>query len=144
MLYRLKQKVGEHEQNGRTYKPGDVIDTEKDLCAMFIGKFDLIHDTDVEDSGKKTKPTISTPSDEDKDDKEDLKSESLSEESKYGKDVTENFKKALVIGVLVFEKVKKNGKWYTVIDPDDNSVLNKKNLRKGKVNGFLKSITEED
>ncbi len=141
MFFRLKEKCGEHNQNGKTYKPGDVVETEIDLTIHFGHKFELIEDT-KSTSSKITKPNIDTPQDEDDKDKEDKSSSSSL--NKHGKDVTDQFSDAEDIGVLVFEKVKTNGKWYTVVDPDDNSVLTKKNLRKGKVNDFLVSITEED
>lgn len=147
MFFRLNKRAGEHEQNGRTYKPGDIIETEMDLCAKFAGKFTLLHDDEYEDSGI-TEPSIDTPSEEDGDSSKKKKSKPSSGVKRTKKkdvDATEDFPAADDIGVKVFKKSKSNGDWYNVIDPDnDNEILNQKLLRKDKVSEFIESITEED
>ena len=40
MLFELTG--GNHQQGGKTYKKGDRIETDMDLCAKFRGKFKLI------------------------------------------------------------------------------------------------------
>lgn len=151
MFYKLKEKTGQHEQNGKIYKAGDIVETEMDLTKKFIGKFELIHDENCVDSGI-DKPIIQTPTGKDVDDTDELKSASLSgkaskkkkSKKKEDEDVTRDFPFAEDIGVKVFKKLKSNGEWFYIIDPDEDNVqMNKKMLRKKNVNKFIASVTED-
>ena len=64
------------------------------------------------------------------------------EESEHGVDVTSDFPivSKLDMELKVFEK----SKWFTVVDPENDEVLNEKKLRKGKVEGFLKDYLQDD
>ena len=37
-----QRKVGPHRENGKTYQPGEVIETDVDLAKKFPGKFELV------------------------------------------------------------------------------------------------------
>jgi hypothetical protein len=142
MLYRLKAKVGQHVANGKVYSAGDVIESDKDLTKVFIGKFEVCHDGNAVDTGM-SKPAIKSPSGVDGDKTKKSKSPSTSGK-KADEDVTESYPTALDIGVTVHKKFKKNGEWFYVLDPDeDNAQLNKKMLREKNVEKFLASITED-
>lgn len=45
----MKYKVleGAHRQNGKTYSKGEVVDTTKDLVAMFPNKFTAVGESDA-------------------------------------------------------------------------------------------------
>lgn len=45
MLFRLKPKCGPHVQGGKQYEPGDVVESEGDLAAVFPGKFEKVGDS---------------------------------------------------------------------------------------------------
>jgi len=147
MKYRLKG--GSHVQNNKIYHKGDIIDTSFDLCQLFRGKFEKVYeevtDTGVEIPNLRARPNISPPPLADEG-KEAATSEpssdtgDVSDESQYGKDVTKDFPVAEELDVQVFEK----SKWYTVIDTDDNKVLNEKKLRKKEVKTFLDELSEDD
>jgi len=40
---KYKLKAGSHIENGKTYKEGDVVESEHNLEALFKGKFELLH-----------------------------------------------------------------------------------------------------
>ena len=60
MLFRLLG--GNHVQDGKSYVQGNIIKTDRDLCAMFRGKFEKVHedlsDTGVQDTSAPKKPNI--------------------------------------------------------------------------------------
>ncbi len=42
MKFKLKKKVGTHIERDKTYKPGDVVESEHNLMEMFSGKFEKV------------------------------------------------------------------------------------------------------
>ena len=42
MQFRIKAKAGTHRENGRTYKAGDVVESNSDLINLFPEKFELL------------------------------------------------------------------------------------------------------
>jgi hypothetical protein len=161
MFFRLKEKCGTHSQNGKTYHPGDVVETDMDLSVKFHTKFVKIYDDeDKKDTGKKT-PKIATPPDPaskkteaDKDNKS--KSASVSKKSKkkvkktkgkkknskkYGVNVTEDFPLAEDNGLRVYEK----SKVFSIIemDADNKKVCLKKTKKKDVVN-FIEAMLEDE
>ncbi len=52
MKFRVKQKVGTHIERGKTYKPGDVVESKHDLVEMFSGKFEKVSEDSPETSPK--------------------------------------------------------------------------------------------
>lgn len=149
MLFRLKKGCGQHVGNGKLYKPGDVIETSRDLPTIFHGKdasgrnrpgkfekvYEDLKDTGAKDTSRIRKPNIPpgvSPKQETK--------KVVDEESVHGKDVTSEFPTAEKVGVKVFEK----SRWFTVVDTQDNSVLNEKKLRKKDVEPFLEQYLDID
>jgi len=156
MKFRLKKRVGSHIQNGKRYKSGDVVESEIDLCKIFVGKFERAHEEELEDTGKMDtsirKPQIplpnSVPPPEDKGGDntlskplssmasvpdEAIEEEEEVEESEHGKDITDEYPTAKEIAVKVYEKAS----WCVVVDNDDGEVLTVKKLRRKDVEDFL-------
>ncbi len=147
MLFRLKG--GNHVEDDVTYKSGDIIDSPRDLVAMFRGKFERAFDKELEAKSTKgtkdktvpSKPAIPPVSEADgKADKTKPEASPIIKEGEYGRDVTAEFPTAEELDVMVFEK----SKWYTVVDNEDNKVLNEKKLRAKEVQPFLDSYLEDD
>ena len=152
MKFRLKPKCGDHlarNEQGEmiTYKSGDVVESDRDLVAMFPRKFELvggmttaagnvsIPDIPIKDKGK---GGISGSSPEPLSfEKEEEKKK---EKSKYGVDVTDEFPTAAKVKLTIFKK----GSWFVVIDPGDGEVLNVKKLRKAEIEDFLGEYMEDD
>jgi len=141
MLFRLKEHCGQHVEDGKVYKSGDVIETERDLPTIFHGKdakgrnrdgkFERVHE-DLKDTGKKDTSRVQRPNiPPGVSPKQETKV--ADEESVHGKDVTSEFPTAEKVDVKVFEK----SRWFTVVDMQDNSVLNEKKLRRKEVEPFL-------
>jgi len=138
--FRLRPRCGNHiEKNSEgkpiTYKSGDVVKSDRDLTIAFPGKFEVVLGGDASEdmptapnipkSSKKKKITTSP--------KESVSEKVEIPESEHGVDVTKEFLTASEAKLKVFEK----SKWFTVVDPDNNEVLNEKKLRRGKVEDFL-------
>lgn len=152
MFFRIKPKCGEHEEEGRTYGPGDVIKTKRNLRKIFVGKFDKVHDEDEKkDTGHKT-PDIKTPavaasketeSDKDKTSKSDPVSTSSKKKNskKYGVNVTEDFPLAETNDLRVYEKAKV----FSIIemDEDNKKILLKKTKKKDVVN-YIEEMMEDE
>ncbi len=151
MFYRLKPKVGGHNQNGRDYVSGDIVESDIDLVKRWQTKFELVHDEDEKkDTGIKT-PDIRTPAkDTDSEDSKQLDLESVSKKKKskknskkYGINVIEEFPIAEENDLRVYEKEDTNGKWYNIveIDEDEKKVLLKKTRKKSVVD-FIETLIE--
>ena len=145
-LFRLKKKCGNHigppdkEGNRITYKAGDVVSSDDDLIARHPSKFELKQFSENEDGvAVATAPDIPWPAKRSKKKKKTSRRDEEPEEGEYGVDVTEEFSTASEVGLQVFEK----SKWFTVIDPEDDEVLNEKKLRKDKVEAFLASYLQD-
>ena len=153
MKFRLKEKAGGHVEGNKQYEAGDIIETDRDLIARFKGKFEKVHEDDLEDTGAplQTKPNIPSPKAKRGKGSKDKSSQSPSdsdveitnlndiEESEHGVEVTSNFPTAKKVKVQVWEK---DG-WYMVTDPeDDNEVLNEKKLRENQIEEFVHQYEE--
>jgi len=151
MLFRLKQRCGNHVENGKIYEPGDIIETGRDLSSKFRNKFERIHEA-LKDTGKKDTDEIKRPNippsvGEGGDtglnpspESSPISDEEIVEENlEYGEDVTSEFPTAEKLEVKVFEK----SKWYTIVDTSDGEVLNEKKLRKKDVIPFLEQYLED-
>ena len=145
MLFKLKRGT-HYDRNGKVCKKGDIVESSRDLVAVF-SKEKFERDFVAEQKAgvvTVSKPNIPPPVDKDEDriedevedDVEETKSESL---STYGKDVTSKFPTAEKVEVSVFEK----SKWYTIVDKADGEVLNEKKLRKKEVKPFLEQYLDE-
>lgn len=152
--FKLKARCGNHierDEKGEliTYKSGDTVSSDRDLVTMFPDKFELVSGQGSEDIP--TAPEIPSPSKGKKGKKKGKKKDAVSETqspepgeklSEHGIDVTANFPivSELSIELKVFEK----SKWFTVVDPENDEVLNEKKLRRDKVEGFLKDYLHDD
>lgn len=148
MLFRLKEKCGHHVEDGKIYKSGDIIETERDLPTIFhgkdakgrnrSGKFERVHenlkDTGTKDTSRIQRPNI-PPGVSPK-----QKTKVANKESAHGEDVTSEFPTAEKVEVKVFEK----SRWFTVIDTQDDSILNEKKLRRKEVELFLEQYLDLD
>ena len=153
--FRLKKKSGNHigppdaKGNRITYKSGDRVISDEDLVAKHPNKFELISASD--EMPVPTSPNIPAPSKKKLIGKKESKSTKhkdmeepiipeASEKSEHGVDVTKEFPTAIEAELLVFEK----SKWFTVVDPDDDEVLNEKKLRRDKVEAFVADYLQDD
>ena len=128
-------------KDGNTYKKGDVFESEKDLCKVFVNKFELVERTLPTQT--KTDGSLSSPSSAGGEDK--LKASPLVTVSEV--DVTDEFSRAVKIGGLKIVKVtNSNGvKGYNVIDSGNGQLHNSKPIKTfDKVKKFLKNIAEDD
>ncbi len=163
-MYRLKEKCGNHigppdaKGNRKTYTAGDKVTSDDDLVEKWSNKFVLVSPDEYKGAVKAPKiPNPKRKKSKDKDveynkdgsvykDMEDPvnvnkeSKTSVPEESEHGIDVTADFPTALKVNLIVFEKLK----WYTVVDPDNNEVLNEKKLRQSKVEPFLAEYLQDD
>jgi len=138
MLFKLKKRCGDHYQNGKRYRAGDIVESSLDLCVRFPAKFE--RDFAAEQKAN-TAPAVSKPNIPPPVDKGGDKNKPSPLSTKYGEDVTSKFPTAEEVEVLVFEK----SKWYTVVDKADGEVLNEKKLRRKDVEPFLgQYLSDED
>jgi len=146
-VYLLKPKCGNYigkpdaDGNRITYKAGSKVSSDEDLVNKWPGKFELLS---VSDEGSvPVAPEIPVPVVKkdfvtDKDMEEPIIK--TPKEGKHGIDVSDAFPTAAKVELKVFEK----SKWFTVVDPDNDEVLNEKKLRKDKVEAFLADYLPDD
>lgn len=132
MKYKLKRSspngiaCGSHIQDGRTYKRGDVVESDVPLDRMFPQKFERFVSSANE-------PQTPEPEDQSPKGTEDDVSD-VSPGGTLGKNVTEEFPEAVGAGLLVF----KRGAWFYVADPaDPDEAIHEKGLRKSAVGSFI-------
>lgn len=83
----MKFKVleGVHHEGGKVYKKGETVESELDLVALFVGKFQL-----VESSSPKSKSKSKAADDDDEDDDKKTASSSKTGGSKAADDDDED------------------------------------------------------
>lgn len=160
MQFELLKEAGSHiHTDGKTYKAGDVIESNVNLENMFRGKFKKVYEAPkIKSKVKqpdipKKKPIISTPTkgkgegkkakatppaNEPPPEPEVSKPITEHKYSEYGADVSAEFPLAERVELVICEQAH----WYTVIDPEDNEVMNKTKLRKDAVNDFLEQYVD--
>lgn len=108
-------KGGLHHENGKYYKPGDIIETDRDLVKMFpkLNKFKRIEDSHSPKDSKEGNENDSPPA----------------------VDVTDISDKELLELNL---RVVKRGAWFDVVDAITGNRLNQKSLRKSELSDFIK------
>jgi len=142
---------GNHVQDEKTYKKGDVVETNMDLVTMFPRKFN-----EIVGPGKKAQKEVKgkTLNDELKeqgiDDLTGLPKEDADVDididvcdikSALGKNVTELYPLATENNLVVLRK----NSWFHVADADNPDVaLNAKGMKKVAVKEFVEEIIEED
>jgi len=151
-LFRLKEGCASHVEKDVTYEPGEIIESDSDLVALFgPEKFEscsgiptqpdedktLERKKSVEEAAEAGVEDVAPPDDDDDD--EDDEVVSLFEiESKLGENVTADFAKAEAADILVL----KRGSHYYVADTDmpDRKLVSRA-LTKTKLNKWLKDNT---
>lgn len=149
-LYKLKG--GQHNHSdGKTYKKGDLVESEANLAEIFTNKFERIYETEeapsvgtsfpsVKVSSAKSKVTIvDLPADSKEEDEEEFKEEDEEKEIvDRGKEVTKNFPVAVDQDLKVFKK----GRLYFVYDMDPAVPITEEGLTKAKVKKFIEDYLE--
>ena len=151
-LYKLKG--GQHNHSdGKTYKKGDLVESEADLTKIFTNKFEKVYETEEEASPGVSFPAVKVAQAKSKVTVVDLPVDSKEEEEKEleeveekieekpekrGKEVTKNFSEAVEQDLKVFKK----GRQYFVYDMDPAVPLNEKGLNKGQVKKFITDYLE--
>jgi len=148
MKFKLKKHTGNHTQkvNGIlktfTYNSGEIIESDVDLSEKFPNKFEKVLIAEiapniVQKAVEKPVEDLNPPK-EDDDFNEDPEEEEIREP--LGKDVTSKIKIAIENDFKVFYK---KGKGYFVAEADDEFIaLNKKGLKKEKVEDFIENHLE--
>lgn len=118
MKFRLKKRCGSHievDKKGEPveYKAGDIVESERDLVALFSNKFEALYSAEPVSSPDIPLPSIPA--------------------GELDVDVTDSFTDGKAVGVRIFEKAN----WYTVIDAEDGKSLSEKKLRKSQVEDLI-------
>lgn len=121
--------IGAHEVDGKTYKPGDLIETEHDLEKAFPHKF---RRTERPPAAINQTAVI----DDDNSDGEDGVVE-----SSLGENVTEDWPEAAVAGLLV---LKKGSRFYVVDAEEPDESLTEKSLTKKQLEMYLAEVDTEE
>ena len=139
MLFQMKEKVGPHvDEKGKKYKSGDFIESDRPLDKIMPHKFTEVTDGGVEGKNAPVRPEIPGPVSGG--DGHAVASSPEIEASPHGTDVTEKFELAKAAKLQVFE----NNKWYTIIDPEDDTVITDKKIRRKQIDGVLKDFIPEE
>ena len=157
MQFELLKHAGDHIQDGKTYVAGDIVESDENLENKFRGKFKRVYEAPtikkvIQPTIAKKKPDISTPAKGKGEGKVKstqptepspepaVKVEAILEHkySEYGADVSAEFPLAEKVEMIVCEKAH----WFTVIDPEDDEVMNDTKLRKKDVNDFLEQYVD--
>lgn len=119
-------KTGKH----RDYKTGELISSDIDLAALFVGKFrrvdNVIPDEEPEPEEEKSK-------------EKSKKSTTTGATEARGENVTEDFDKKLVEGFEVFQR----GDLYHFYEKGKTAPVNKTGLKRGEVLKAIKTHLEE-
>jgi len=156
MQFKLKKGVGVHTHtDGKTYEAEEIIESDVNLENAFRGKFEKVYEPPEikkkipQPTIAKKKPIISTPAKGKGEDKvaphtksspKPAVTEPKTEHkySEYGKDISAEFPLAEVVQLVVCERAH----WCTVIDPEDDEVMNPTKLRKKDVPKFLEQYKD--
>lgn len=139
MYFKLRPGAGNHtekDENGKeiTYESKDetVIESDKDLCAMFVNKFDKVDIETVSSIKKKTAKKKTT--------KKPAKKEPEEVINPLGRDVTEQFPKAEEEDLKVFQ----TGDAFSVVETDEpDKPVHDKPLKKKDVIPFIDKYLED-
>ena len=125
LRFRLKEKCGAHAERGprglRTYKSGDVIETNHELDKMFArtGKFERLPEGSEAAAGEvAVAPPHVVPDD-------------------WGIDVTAVNWGGLLTGPY---RVYQRSRWYNLVDSNTDTRLNDKSLTREQVDAFIDEI----
>jgi len=144
---RFKLIGGNHQQDGKTYKTGDIVESKHDLAKAFKGQFERIYEQESAKSAQSSPPlsegrgkngSTSSPPSPNGEGGAGAGGDG-SKPSEFGDDVTEQFPDAVKAELKVYAT---KGGWFTVVDPDGNKALSEKKLRQDAVPEFLKQYVE--
>lgn len=124
---------GNHNQNGTTYKPGDIIESASALDKIFVGKFVRVDGVQaVKDAPPPPPaPAPTTTPQPPVDPARNLE---------RGSNVTETFPEAVEAGFLVFRADKK---FFIYASDGATDALNPEGLSRAKVAGFIADLLKE-
>jgi hypothetical protein len=146
MKFRLK--TGIHIQNGKTFVPGEVVNSDKDLVKLFKNKFENVGTKQDQGTKERQRPIITTPPPsqgevlskeeplqdlKEKETKNKPKSQEINVSSKFSK----------VLEGTEFSVVVKDKKFF--VKDDDGIILNQEGLStKKETNNFITSFFSDD
>jgi len=162
---------GRHRQRSVVYSKGDIIESDTDLVKAFKNKFVRMYELErPEDSvvekpgkpnipsnkssegkGEKDCPESPEPDEDEVVDEDDVDEDDVDEDdeddeleearlSKYGSNITSSYSDAEEFGLRVYQNAQK---WVTVVDVNEDKVLNKRKLRPAQVEAFLDQCMED-
>ncbi len=148
VAFRLKQRCGDHVEDGKTYVAGDKVMSCRNLEKLFRNKFERVHPEEDFDFAEAS-PNIPSPRavlDKDKGEGDrkppSSKSKKLKNSKKFGKNITLSFPAAIEAELRVYEKAS----WCQVVDwnteDGKSEVVSEKKLREKDVEEFLKDYVE--
>lgn len=143
MRFRLKDGAGNHNEDGRTYKAGEVVESISNLAELFPFKFEVVPVRSVERTTLKTeKSSVERDGDEEDAKIKTVKSadslDSLTSiKSKLGTNVTKEFPKAEVANLIVLKRAFR----YRVADPGNPDVALTDPLKQGEMHYWLEQAT---
>lgn len=150
VAFRLKARCGDHVEDNVTYVAGDKVMSNRNLEKLFKNKFERIHPEDDFDFAK-AGPNIPSPRtvlDKDKGEEDQKSSSSKSgkykNSTKFGRNITLSFPKAIAAELSVYEK----DHWCQVVDRNTEDgkpeVVSEKKLREKEVDSFLETFVESE
>jgi len=147
MKFRLLPKVGNHAETGEdgspcVYKPGDIVESDRDLVDAFPGKFERVVDGVEDTHANPFKPTTKEKTAVQKAAEEgakDVGAPDPEDPNPLGREVTKRFPTALDEDFLVFA----DGGAFSVAEADEPTVpLNDKPLKRKDVGSFIRKYLE--
>jgi hypothetical protein len=136
----FKVLAGSHQQDGKTYKVGQIVPSEVNLVKLFRNKFQQAEkpaEVDDETNDVGTAPDLSSTLEDKGADNLNINVKDLVK--KYGVNVTTQFPTAAKVKMLVFQKVN----WFTPVDSFDGTVMCDRKLRVKEVEPFLKQYLDK-
>lgn len=134
-MYKFKIKAGSHNEDGKTYRKGDTIESGKELDKIFKNKFERIV-APVVVKVPTVKERAHKPEEE-----EPKTSNEKTDDPSNDMDVTSDYKMPKDLsGIKVMDI---GGGWINVIDAEDGTIYNEKGIRPKAVNKFLIKLAKE-
>lgn len=130
MKFRLKQDVGVHKQDGKTYQPGSIVTSRENLIKKCVGKFEEVHETRPEPEPEVPAAPAAEPeapageAEPQEEGEVTAGGEEAPAADPRGDDVTGDFSDAVKAECKVFLKAGE----YSVYDADTDKLLNKAKL----------------
>ena len=144
IAYKLKNKCGDHVEDGVTYLAGDTVMSTRKLDKIFHTKFVKVHPDDFETPDRKPNiPSNRAAKDKGKGGKSKSSPPKPKNSTKFGTNVTDEFPSAVEAQLTVYMK----DYWYQIVDRNTEdgkpSVVNEKKLQSKQVGPFLEKFVEK-